>query len=132
MKLLTARRLLRGTEHERERMTLTRLIAEANKTWHGARLDQPDWSDHSRSIAFNVELRPEKLVLHLILNAFWEPLDFELPRLGDDGARAWRRWIDTAQESPDDIVPWEKAPTVSGLTYRAEDRSVVALYTPAT
>ena len=132
VKLLTARRLLRGTEHERERMTLTRLIAEANKTWHGPRLSQPDWGDHSHSIAFTVELRQEKLVLHLILNAFWEPLDFELPPLRGEGATAWRRWIDTAQVSPDDIVPWEKAPTVSGLTYRAEARSVVALYTPAT
>jgi isoamylase len=130
VKLLAARRLLRGTEHERERMTLTRLIAEANKTWHGARLDQPDWSEHSRSIAFTVELRQEQLQLHLILNAFWEPLDFELPRLGDDGARAWRRWIDTAQESPDDIVPWEEAPTVPGLTYRVQARSVVALLCP--
>jgi glycogen operon protein len=112
-------------------MTLTRLIAEANKTWHGARLGQPDWSDHSRSIAFTVELRQEKLLLHLILNAFWEPLDFELPRPRDGGASAWRRWIDTAQLSPDDIVPWEEAPTVPGLTYRVEARSVVALHAPA-
>jgi glycogen operon protein len=132
VKLLTARRLLRGTEHERERMTLTRLIAEANKTWHGTRLNQPDWGDHSHSIAFTVELRREKLLLHLILNAFWEPLDFELPPLRGEGATAWKRWIDTAQGSPDDIVPWEKAPVVSGLTYRAEARSVVALYTLAT
>jgi glycogen operon protein len=131
VKLLTARRLLRGTEHERERMTLSRLIAEANKAWHGARLNQPDWSDHSRSIALTVELRQEKLLLHLILNAFWEPLDFELPRFADGSARAWRRWIDTAQPSPDDIVPWEKAPKVPGLNYRAEARSVVALHAPA-
>jgi isoamylase len=129
--LLTARRLLRATEHERDRMSLNRLIAEANKTWHGARLNQPDWSDHSRSIALTVELRQEKLLLHLILNAFWEALDFELPPLGDSGATGWRRWIDTAQVSPDDIVPWEKAPAVPGLTYRVEARSVVALHAPA-
>ena len=55
-----ARRLLRGTEHERERKTLNRLIAEANKTWHGVRLNQPDWSDRSHSIALTVELRREK------------------------------------------------------------------------
>ena len=56
-KLLTARRLLRGTQHERERMSLNRLIQEANKAWHGVRLNQPDWSDHSRSVAFTAELR---------------------------------------------------------------------------
>jgi len=130
VKLLNTRRLLRGTGHERERMTLNRLIAQANKTWHGARLNQPDWSDQSRSIAFTVELRQEKLLLHLILNAYWEPLDFELPPVADTGASPWRRWIDTAQVSPDDIVPWEQAPTVPGLTCRVEARSVVTLYAP--
>ena len=86
-KLLTARRLLRGTEHERERMSLNRLIQEANKAWHGARLNQPDWSDHSRSVAFTAEIRQEKLLFHLILNAYWEPLDFELPPAGKGGGK---------------------------------------------
>jgi len=131
LKLLTARRLLRGTEHERQRMSLSRLIREANKAWHGVRLNQPDWSDHSRSLAFTAEIRKDKLLFHLILNAYWEPLDFELPTAGNGGGNPWRRWIDTALETPDDIVPWEKAPTVQGLTYRAEARSVVALYAPA-
>ena len=122
LQLLNARRLLRGTEHERERMSLNRLIREANKAWHGTRLNQPDWSDGSRSIAFTVELRQESMLLHLILNAYWEPLDFELPPDGKGGGNPWRRWIDTAQTTPDDIVPWEKASTVPGLTYRAEAR----------
>jgi glycogen operon protein len=130
VKLLTQRRLLRGTEHERQRMSLNRLIQQANKTWHGVRLHQPDWSDHSRSIAFTVELRQAELLLHLILNAHWEPLDFELPSPGHGGGNPWRRWIDTAFETPNDIVAWETAPAVPGLTYRAEARSVVALYAP--
>jgi isoamylase len=129
LKLLTARRLLRGTEHERQRMSLNRLIQEANKAWHGACLNQPDWSDHSRSIALTVEIRREKLLMHLILNAYWEPLDFELPPAGRRKGKGsqWRRWIDTAQETPNDIVPWEKTCPVPGLTYRAEARSVVVL-----
>jgi len=72
-------------------------------------------------------LRQEKIFLHLILNAYWEPLEFELPRL-ENGAR-WRRWIDTALESPEDIVPWEDTPEFSGQSYRAEGRSVVMLVT---
>ena len=48
--------------------------------------------------------------MYLILNAYWEPLDFELPPVGDGGAGPWRRWIDTALESPQDIVPWQTAP----------------------
>ena len=65
--------------------------------------------------------------MHLILNAYWEPLDFELPPAGDGGAGSWRRWIDTALESPQDIVPWQTAPALSGLTYRAAAHSVVVL-----
>jgi isoamylase len=131
LKLLTARRLLRGTEHERERVSLNRLIQEATKAWHGVSLNEPDWSDHSRSVAFSAEIRREKLRFHLIFNAHGEPLDFELPPANPGAGNSWQRWIDTALASPDDIVPWEQAPTVRGQTYRAEARSVVALYARA-
>jgi glycogen operon protein len=130
LKLLADRRLLRGAEHEHQRMSLNRLIREANKAWHGVRLNQPDWSDASRSIAFTAELRQEKLLFHLILNAYWEPLEFELPPVSQATGRQWRRWIDTAQPTPNDIAPWKQAPRVPGLTYRVEARSVVALYSP--
>ncbi len=130
VKLLTARRLSRGFGHERKRTSLNRLIQDASKTWHGVRLNQPDWSDHSHSVGFTVELRQEKILLHLIFNGFWEPLDFELPPAGKDPSNHWRRWIDTALESPNDIFPWREAPPFSGSTYRAEARSVVALYVP--
>jgi isoamylase len=130
LKLLAARRLLRGTEHERQRLSLNRLIQAANKTWHGVRLNQPDWSDHSRCIAFTAEIRKEKLLFHVILNAYWEPLEFELPPVGSGGANQWCRWIDTALEMPNDIVPWEQALPVPAMTYRAEARSVVVLYAP--
>ena len=66
--------------------------------------------------------------MYLILNAYWEPLDFELPSVGDGGASSWRRWIDTSLESPQDIVPWQTAPPLSGHTYRAAARSVVVLF----
>jgi hypothetical protein len=65
LKLLTERRLLRGTEHERLRTSPNRLIREATKAWHGARLNQPDWSAHSRSVPFTAEIRREKLRFHL-------------------------------------------------------------------
>ncbi len=130
VRLLAERRLLRGTEHENRRMSLNQLISGANKAWHGTRLNQPDWSEHSRSVAFTVELRPEKLLIHLIFNAYWEPVDFELPPAGNAGANPWRRWIDTALDSPNDIVPWREASPGPGLSYRATARSVVALYAP--
>jgi glycogen operon protein len=128
LKLLTARRLLRGMEHERQRLSLNELIGQARKTWHGSGLERPDWGERSHSVALTVEVRQAQLLLHLILNAYWEPLDFELPSAGKAGYKGWHRWIDTAQETPNDIVDWRQAPVVHGATYRAEARSVVALY----
>jgi glycogen operon protein len=124
--LLCARRLTRDVEHERRRFSLTNFIQAANKAWHGVRLNQPDWGDASHSLALGAELRGEGLHFHLILNAYWEPLDFELPKVE---AGAWRRWIDTALDSPEDIVPWSTAPAVPGDSYQAGARSVVVLLT---
>jgi isoamylase len=125
VRLLIARRVLRDVEHEQHRMSLVQLIREAEKTWHGVTLEKPDWNDHSHSLAFTASIRRQELVFHLILNAYWEPLEFELPQL--DGNLRWRRWIDTAIESPDDIVTWETSPPVLEITYPAESRSVVVL-----
>jgi glycogen operon protein len=127
--LLNARRLLRDAEHERERVPLNELIRMANKAWHGVKLYQPDWRESSHSLAFTAEIRRQRLLAHLILNAYWEPLDFELPPVGEGGGHLWRRWIDTTLASPDDIVAWETAPPVSGHTYRTGARSVVVLFT---
>ncbi|HKI34149.1 MAG TPA: glycogen debranching protein GlgX [Gemmataceae bacterium] len=126
VQLLIARRLLRDVEHERRRVSLNTMIQQANKAWHGTKLNQPDWSDHSLSLAFGAKLRQEGLFFYFILNAYWEPLEFELPTLEAGGA--WRRWIDTALDSPDDIVSWEKALPLPGAKYRVADRSVVVLY----
>ena len=128
LKLLTARRLLRDTEPEKERTSLNLLLQEANKSWHGVRLNQPDWSDGSHSVAFSMEMPGEQLTTHFMFNAYWEPLDFELPPGGTAGGTPWRRWIDTGLETPQDIVPWAAAPPVSGQLYHVEARSVVVLY----
>jgi glycogen operon protein len=130
VKLLIERRLLRDVEYERQRVTLTKLLDQAHKAWHGVKLFRPDWGDNSRSVAFGAELKHENLRVHLILNAYWEPLTFELPR--PDGGASWRRWVDTALDSPRDIVPWQTAPAVSGDTYRVEARSVVILLADGT
>ena len=126
VKLLIARRLLRDVEHERQRVSVSAMLEQANKSWHGVKQNQPDWGDNSRSVALCAELKKEGLMFYLILNAYWEPLEFELPTL-ENGR--WRRWIDTSLNSPSDIVPWETAPAVQGIKYLVADRSVVMLYT---
>src|SRR5206468_1873034 len=131
VRLLCARRILRPSGHELRRDTLSQLIQRANKAWHGVKLDLPDWGDSSHSVAFTAELRDERLLVHFIFNAYWEPLDFELPQTPSDHRVEWRRWIDTGRASPDDIVPWQEAPPVQSAPYRAEARSVAVLYRSA-
>jgi glycogen operon protein len=126
--LLNARRTLRDVEHEHQRLTLMELLAQTTKSWHGVKLGQPDWTAQSHSVAASAELRREGIVFYLILNAYWEPLEFELPPVNNNRIDPWLRWIDTALESPDDIVPWQKALPTPGYRYRAESRSVVLLF----
>jgi glycogen operon protein len=128
MKLLTDRRLLRDMGPERERMTLMQLIDRALKGWHGVKLDQPDWSNSSHSIALSAELPEENLGIYFIFNAYWDQLEFELPLTANDQT-SWHRWIDTYMDSPHDIVKWQTAPAIPDLTYRVGPRSVVVLWT---
>jgi glycogen operon protein len=128
VKLLIARRLLRDTSAERQRKTLTQVISEGFKGWHGVKLHQPDWSDSSHSIAFSAELAREDLLMFAIFNAYWEFLRFELPGVHGETSRPWRRWIDTYLDSPKDITEWQKAPSVSESAYQVGPRSVVVLW----
>jgi glycogen operon protein len=131
VRLLNAQRLLRDEEPERQRLSLNQLLHKAKKAWHGVKLGQPDWSGSSHSLVFSVEAPKEKLLFHLILNAYWGPLDFELPQADDGNTDSWRRWIDTSLDSPHDIVTWENAPPVPGGCYRAGPHSVVVLFARA-
>jgi isoamylase len=132
IKLLIARRLLRDVAPENHHESLNRLLRESNKAWHGVKLFQPDWSNSSHSVAFSTELKNFQQIVHFILNAHWEPLEFELPRVDDEDGGPWRRWIDTSLDSPHDIVDWQSAPPFVHPTYSAAPRSVVVLYAPLT
>jgi len=126
LRLLIARRVLRDIGHESRRVSLNQLLRASTHSWHGVKLEHPDWSPSSHSLALDCALRNEHLRLHLILNAYWDPLEFELPPLAG-GQETWRRWIDTALDSPDDIVAWQMAVPVPGATYLVQARSVVVL-----
>jgi glycogen operon protein len=125
---LNARRLLRDLGPDDLGVSLNQLLRRTNLTWHGVKLGQPDWADSSHSIAFTVGIKRENLLCHLIFNAYSEPLDFELPPVSKEDQNPWRRWIDTALESPHDIVPWKTAESVWGHVHRAGAHSVVMLF----
>ena len=126
--MLNAHRVLRGVEPERQRLGLNQIIRQAAITWHGVKLYQPDWRSSSHSLAFTAKLMTHRVGFLAILNAYWEPLDFELPSDADGIHAPWRRWIDTFLDSPHDIEAWDAAPLVSGHRYHAEPRSVVVLF----
>jgi len=125
VKLLIARRLMRSVEYERRRVSLNEMLRDAKKAWHGVTLDQPDWSSYSHSLALSADLPRHDLTLHLILNAYWQALNFELPKLPN--SRRWWRWIDTALDPPEEIVEWRSLQPVLDGIYHAGPRSVVVL-----
>ncbi len=96
-----------------------------NITWHGTRLNQPDWHEDSHCLAFSLHHPEKDEHLHVIINAFWKPLGFELPALptGSD----WLRIVDTAQPSPNDFSNPDKAIRIDKNIYHVEPRSTVVL-----
>jgi isoamylase len=126
--MLAARRLMQPVARELRERTLNEVLRGARRSWNGVKLGQPDWSYFSHSLALTTEAPDTKLLFNVITNAYWDPLEFELPPAYDDEGQCWRRWIDTALASPNDIVDWDAAPRVPDRTYRAAARSVVVLF----
>jgi glycogen operon protein len=117
----------RRTEKILPNLTLNQLLARARIECHGVRLHQPDWSNQSHSLAITLSAVAANLDVYLILNAYWEPLRFELPLAPEDESRPWRRWLDTFLEPPDDICVFSNAPLVGSSSYLVNPRSIVAL-----
>jgi isoamylase len=124
VRLLIQRRLARDMAEEPGVESLAQLLRESNKSWHGVKLNQPDWSHSSHSIALTAEILKGRLFIHWILNAWREPLDFELPT----ECGQWNRWIDTSLEPPEDIVTWKDVRPVLSPSYLAAPYSVVVLF----
>ena len=110
-------------------LTLNEILRHARITWHGVKLDRPDWSDDSHSLALTARTIDGRFLLHAMNNAYWEPLLFELPPCGAEAHGGWHRVLDTSLASPDDISEGpDEAPLVSEETYLVQPRSVVVLF----
>jgi glycogen operon protein len=92
--------------------------------WYGTGR-HPDLSWDSRSLAFCLHgASIGDLDIYVLINAFWEPLDFGI----HEGAPGdWRRVVDTSLPSPDEIVPEDQATVVRSRSYCVPGRSVVVL-----
>ena len=123
-KLIQFRRRL-PSHSQRHEMNLSEFLHWAEISWHGTRLNHPDWSDHSHAISATI-----KGVEHWfqpILNAYWEPLTFELPEPPGVGNGGWRRVVDTYLDSPRDFSNPANATPLKELSYRVGPNSVVLL-----
>jgi isoamylase len=127
-KALIAFRMNRDLPIERLDMTLNELLRRQPFQWHGIRLNAPDWGNQSHSLAATVPLLGYRLQLHLMINAYWEALRFEIPALE---GQPWRRCVDTYRDPPEDFCGWADAQSVKGSTYLVQPRSVVILVATA-
>ena len=89
--------------------------------WYGV-AGKPDWGDDSHAFAYYLRGGSEgDRDLYLMINAYWEPLEFQIQE-----GQNWRRLADTYLDDPDDFIA-EPGTALDGLSYRVQARSVVLL-----
>ena len=84
VKMLNAFRQRRDVVAEEAVLSLNELLRRSQIAWHGVALERPDWGDPSHSLAFTLRSLRGRFLLHVMLNAYWEPLTFEMPPLPPD------------------------------------------------
>ncbi|HKE85941.1 MAG TPA: glycogen debranching protein GlgX [Vicinamibacterales bacterium] len=131
VKILTAYRQRRDVVADAMTLSLNQLLQRAQIEWHGVRLGHPDWSDRSHSLAFTMRSPGQRFLFHGMLNAYWQPLEFELPPVAAGNHHRWRRCMDTALAVGDDICTWDSAPPIESGTYTVQPRSIVLFALPA-
>src|SRR5262252_1950683 len=65
--MLNVHRVFRDVEPERQRLALSQIIRQADITWHGVQLYEPDWRPSSHSLAFTAKLMTHRVGFHVIL-----------------------------------------------------------------
>ncbi len=93
--------------------------------WHGVQLGKPDWGEDSHVLAYELTHAETGEHVHVILNAYWKPLDFALPESAS--GREWRRLVDTALDSPQDFCDPLTSLTNGQQHYSCQARSSVVL-----
>lgn len=127
VKYLITARLRRNVSLEDLGLTLNQLLSQAKITWHGVKLNQPDWGADSHAVALTARSLKGRFIIHTMINAYWEGLEFDVPPVSEFECEVWMRWIDTARESPDDISSWDEASVVREAVYPVQPRSLVVL-----
>jgi glycogen operon protein len=94
-------------------------------SWHGTTLNSPGWDDpFARVLSFTLAGLWDEYDFHIILNMYWEPLDFELPVIE---GRRWHMVINTDADAPNDIVDEKDAMMVETNAVNVMGRSCMVL-----
>jgi isoamylase len=97
----------------------------ADIAWHGTKLGSPGFDDpHGRALACTIAGLDGDADLHIMMNMFWEPLDFDVPV---DPQREWHIAINTFAPSPYDIDDHGQGAPLPHSPYTVQGRSVVVL-----
>jgi isoamylase len=90
--------------------------------WHGTRLNSPGFEDPlARVLACTIAGVGGSDDLHVMMNMFWEPLEFEVP------AGTWQVAVDTFASSPLDIADADQGRRAPGRPCLVQGRSIVVL-----
>jgi glycogen operon protein len=109
-------------------------LLEPDVIWHGLEPDEPDFSADSQWLAYALDGsrtgREPDQDFYVVCNGSAEPLAFRIP--ASPSGRPWRRVIDTALDSPLDIIESESGPRLPFLSPCAvEAHSLIVLISQA-
>ena len=91
-------------------------------SWHACEIDKPGFEDNtSRAMAFTLGAANGGCDIHVIMNMYWEPLEFQMPLIA---RRSWYRVIDTYHSAPFDFTGGEDADAVKTPAVTVNGRSV--------
>jgi isoamylase len=99
-------------------------IDEPHISWHGVKLNKPDWSENSRSLAFTLFHPEANETIHVMVNAWWKTLKYQIP---EAKGKKWYKVVDTAAAAPDDFFEECKGNVVNKKIIAVQDRSILIL-----
>ena len=94
-------------------------------TWHGAKIDKPLWDDpETRLLAFTLAgIGEQEADIHVVINMSDQNTQAELPNIE---GKSWCLSVDTAQNSPKDIIPPKHHKPLKSKTYLVMEKTIVA------
>ncbi|QOQ68186.1 glycogen debranching protein GlgX [Photobacterium damselae] len=104
--------------------SLEEVLGNVGIEWHGVMPNQPDWSERSHSVALTVHHPLTQDELYVICNAYWDPLNFTLPKRDHSD---WYVLVNTGLEPPNDIYRMEKAPKYQDDNIVVNGRSMIVM-----